>query len=192
MDQALFEGFITRDPLGFFLVGPPDNLEMRGYFSEPMFREFSTFLVEHYDSVVIDAGRLINDETVLGALQSSTTVFLVVTQDLPGIRNAQRYLAFLMRLGFHQDQIRVLVNHYTKKISAHQASVDQIHQTLNQPVFYGIPSTPAMLAAINKARPLVADRQSVPEWDKTFRAFVDKATGARKPAAAAAALSGKK
>ena len=24
LDQALFEGFVTRDPLGFFLVGPPD------------------------------------------------------------------------------------------------------------------------------------------------------------------------
>ena len=34
MDQALFEGFVTRDPLGFFLVGPPDALEQHGHFSE--------------------------------------------------------------------------------------------------------------------------------------------------------------
>jgi pilus assembly protein CpaE len=142
--------------------------------------------VEHYDSVVIDAGRVITDETVLGALQASSTVFLVMTQDLPGIRNAQRYLAFLMRLGFHQEQIRVIVNNYSKKVSPHQASVGQIQQTLNQPVFYGIPQTPAMLAAINKARPLTADRQAAPEWDKTFRAFVDKATGAKKQATAVA------
>jgi len=27
IDQALFEGFVTRDPLGFFVVGPPDALE---------------------------------------------------------------------------------------------------------------------------------------------------------------------
>src|SRR5207245_2981123 len=44
MDQALFEGFVTRDPLGFFMVGPPDALEQRGYFTEHMFREFATFL----------------------------------------------------------------------------------------------------------------------------------------------------
>ncbi|MCC6390420.1 MAG: AAA family ATPase, partial [Bryobacterales bacterium] len=68
MDQALFEGFVTRDPLGFYLVGPPDSLEQRGYFTEPMFREFSTFLVEKYQSIVIDAGRNINDDVVLGAL----------------------------------------------------------------------------------------------------------------------------
>lgn len=185
MDQSLFEGFITRDPLGFFVVGPPDNLEVRGYMSEPLFRDFSTFLVEHYDSVVVDAGRSINDDTVLGALQTSTTVFLVMTQDLPGIRNAQRYLAFLVRLGFQQDQIRILVNHYTKKTSPHQASLEQIQQTLNQPVFYGMPSTPAMLASINKARPLAADRQAAPEWDKALRAFVDKATGVKRQAAAA-------
>ncbi|MBC8168056.1 MAG: AAA family ATPase [Bryobacteraceae bacterium] len=183
MDQALFEGFVTRDPLGFFLVGPPDSLDQRGYFSDAMFREFSTFLVEKYDSIVIDAGRAISDDTVLGALQASSSIFLVITQEFAAIRNAQRYLAFLMRMGFNQDQIKVVVNHYTKKPGTHQAALEQIQQTLNQSVFYGIPGTPAMLASINKARPLVSDRQVVPEWDKTFRAFVDKATGAKKSAA---------
>src|SRR5258708_39563122 len=38
MDQALFEGFVTRDPLGFFLVGPPDSAEHRAHFTEPMLR----------------------------------------------------------------------------------------------------------------------------------------------------------
>ena len=61
MDQALFEGFVTRDPLGFFLVGPPDALEQHGYFTEHMFREFATFLVEKYDAIVIDGGRTISE-----------------------------------------------------------------------------------------------------------------------------------
>jgi hypothetical protein len=38
-----------------------------------------------------------------------------------------------------------------------------------------------VLAAINKARPLVSDRQAAPEMDKVFRSFVDKATGAKGP-----------
>jgi pilus assembly protein CpaE len=180
MDQALFEGFVTRDPLGFFLVGPPDDLDHRGYFSDAMFRDFSAFLVEKYESIVIDAGRSLSDDTVLGALQASSQIFLVITQDYPAIRNAQRYIAYLSRLGFNQDQIRIVVNQYTKKVGPHQATVEQIHQTLGQPVFYGIPGTPAILASINKARPLVTDRQAVPEWDKAFRSFVDKATGGKK------------
>lgn len=187
MDQALFEGFVTRDPLGFFLVGPPDSLEQRGYFSEPMFREFSTFLVEKYQSVVIDAGRNVNDDVVLGALQASNTVFLVVTQEYPAIRNAQRYLSFLLRMGFSQDQIKILVNRYSKKIDSNNATLEQIQQTLNQKVFYGIPGSPAVLGSLNKARPIVSDRQAGGELDRVFRAFVDKATGVQRDAVAKSA-----
>ena len=184
MDQALFEGFVSRDPLGFFVVGPPDTIEQRPYFNEPMFREFITFLVEKYDSIVIDAGRMLSDEIVLGALQSSSTIFLVVDQQFPSIRNAQRYLASLMRLGFTQDQLRVIVNQYSKKASAQAASLDQVQATLNMPVFYGIPPSPAVLQSINRSRPFVADRQAAPDLDRVFRSFVDKATGVQREAKA--------
>lgn len=179
MDQALFEGFVTRDPLGFFLVGPPDSLEHQGYFTEPMLRDFLTFLVEKYESIVIDAGRHVSQDVVLGALQSSTTVFLVMNQEFPSIRNAQRYLSYMMRMGFNQDQIRIVVNEYQKKVNSHLASLEQIQQTLNQPVFYGIPGSPVVLSSINRSRPFVADRQASGDLDRIFRAFVDKATGAR-------------
>ncbi len=179
MDQALFEGFVTRDPLGFFLVGPPDSLDHHAYFTEPMLRDFTAFLVEKYEAIVIDAGRAVNDEVVLAALHASSTVFLVITQQFPAIRNAQRYLSHLMRLGFHQDQVRVLVNRYQKKTDSEHAGLDQIQQTLNQPVFYGIPGSPAVLAAVNRGRPFVADRQAAGELDRVFRAFVDKANGGK-------------
>jgi len=148
-----------------------------------MFREFAAFLIEKYDSVVIDAGRNLNDEVVMGACRTSTMIFLVLNQEFPSIRNAQRYIATLSRMGFTQEQIRVLVNRYQKKTGPNLASLEQIRQTLNQPVFYGIPDSPAFPASINRARPLVADRKFAPEADKAFRAFVDKAT---KPQIAAA------
>ncbi len=182
MDQPLFESFAARDPLGFFHVGPPDALEARIYFSESMFRDFSTFLIEKYQSVVVDAGRGIADEVPFAALQSSSTIFLVVTQEFPAIRNAQRYLSFLMRTGFNQDQIKVVVNHYRKKGGPGLAGLDQIQQTLNQPVFYGIPPAAAVLESINKSRPFVADREAAGDLDRVFRSFVDKATG-RQPVA---------
>ena len=191
MDQALFEGFVTRDPLGFFLVGPPDALEQRGTFTEHMFREFATFLIEKYDAVIVDGGRSISDEVVMAAAQVSASVFLVVDQEFPAIRNAQRYITFLMRMGFNQDQVRVLVNRYTKKVTANSASVEQIQQTLNQPVFYGIPASGAVIASINKARPFVANREQAGDLDRIFRAFVDKATGGRKKPAGEGKLAAK-
>lgn len=191
LDQALFESLVTRDPLGLMMVGPPDALEQHGHFSEHMFREFATFLVEKYDSVVIDGGRAVSDELVLAASQVSAAIFLVITQEFPAIRNAQRYIGFLMRMGFTQDQIRVVVNQYNRKVNSHYASLDQIQQTLNQPVFYGIPSSPAVLSSINRARPFVANREAAGDLDRVFRAFVDKATGARKEAGGAGKLAAK-
>jgi pilus assembly protein CpaE len=182
MDQALFEGFVTRDPLGFFMVGPPDALENRAHFSEHQFREFAAFLVEKYDAIAIDGGRAISDEVVMAAAQVSAAIFLVIDQEFPSIRNAQRYISFLMRMGFNQDQIRVVVNRYTKKPGASIATLEQIQRTLNQPVFYGIPHSQAVIASINQARPFVANREQAGELDRIFRAFVDKAVGARKTA----------
>ncbi len=182
MDQALFEGFVTRDPLGFYLVGPPDALEQRGHFNDHVFREFATFLVDKYDAIVIDGGRAVSDEVVMAAAQVSAAVFLVIDQEFPSIRNAQRYITFLMRMGFNQDQVRVVVNRYTKKINSNMANLEQIQQTLNQPVFYGIPPSGAVIASINKARPFVANREQTGELDRIFRSFVDKATGAKKMA----------
>jgi pilus assembly protein CpaE len=178
LDQSLFEGFVTRDPLGFYLVNPPDPVERRPQFTEPQFRELADFLVERYDSVVIDAGRWVSDEVVLASLFSSSAVFLVMTQRFPAVRNAQRYISGLMRLGFNQDQIKVVVNLYQKKPDANLATLDQIRQTLNTQVFYGIPASPAAVAAINRGRPVVADRTAAPDLDKAFRGLVDKATGA--------------
>jgi pilus assembly protein CpaE len=180
MDQALFEGFVTRDPLGFFVVGPPDALEQHGHFSDHMIREFATFLVDKYDAIVIDGGRAVSNEVVLAAAQVSAATFLVIDQEFPAIRNAQRYITFLMRMGFNQDQIKVVVNRYTKKVTANMATLEQIQQTLNQPAFYGIPGSPAVIASINKARPFVANREQAGELDRIFRAFVDKATGRKK------------
>ena len=183
MDQALFEGFVTRDPLGFFLVGPPDALEHHGHFSDHMFREFATFLVDKYDAIVVDGGRAVSNEVVMAAAQVSAAVFIVIDQEFPSIRNAQRYITYLMRMGFNQDQIRIVVNRYTKKVTATTATLEQIQQTLNQQVFHGIPPSPAVIAAINKARPFVANREQAGDLDRIFRAFVDKATGAKKAAA---------
>lgn len=192
LDQALFEGFVTRDPLGFYVVGPNDQLENAGYFSEPMLREFTTFLVDKYENIVIDAGRLVNTELVLGALNISSTIFLVVTQQFPTIRNAQRYLGFLMRMGFSQDQIKIVVNQYSKEPKPGHARLEQIQQTLNQPIFYGIPGSAAVLGAINKSRPFVADRQEAGSLDTAFRSFVDKATGRKKDSGDGAEAGAKK
>jgi pilus assembly protein CpaE len=180
LDQTLFEGLAGRDPLGLLHLGPPDALMPQGYYMGPLIQELTTFLVEKYSSIVLDTGSDLNNELTQSSLQSSSLIFLVMTQDFPSIRNAQRSLSFLVQLGYTADQVKIVVNQYAKKPGPHHATLDQIQQTLNQPVFYGIPSSPAVLASINRGRPFVTARESAGELDKIFRSFVDKATGRKK------------
>ncbi|MGH9174164.1 MAG: AAA family ATPase, partial [Vicinamibacterales bacterium] len=44
------------------------------------------------------------------ALSLADQVFLVVTPDVPSIRNAQRLLNRLRQLGAHKDRVRILLN----------------------------------------------------------------------------------
>ncbi|MCX6638798.1 MAG: hypothetical protein NT090_27405, partial [Acidobacteria bacterium] len=82
--------------------------------------------------------------------------------------------------GFSQDQIKVVVNQFSKRVNSTLASLEQIQQTLNQPVFFGLPSSPVVLQSINRARPMVANREAAGEMERLFRAFFDKSTGARR------------
>lgn len=186
LDQALFEGFVTRDPLGFFLVGPADQAEHRTRFTEEQFRPFADFLVEKYEATVIDAGRWLTDQVAAAALETSSNVFLVTTQRFPSIRNAQRFISALMRLGFTQDQLRIVVNEHSRKPDSNSATLDQIEQTLNQKIFASIPFSTAAQTSLTRGRPFMADRANG-EIDRAFRAFVEKAAGLKAPAAAKSA-----
>jgi Flp pilus assembly CpaE family ATPase len=177
LDQSLFEGLLVRDNTGFLLLGPPEQLESRPDFSGSMFRNFANFLVEKYDNVVVDGGRWITDDLTLAALESSSTIFLVLTPHFPAIRNGLRYLASLARMGFTQDQVKLVLNMNSSKADPNLATVEQIQQTLNQKLFAKIPMSSAALPAVNKGRPIAASKTG--ETDRVLRAFVDKATGVK-------------
>jgi pilus assembly protein CpaE len=184
LDQTLFEGFVARDATGLYLVGPPDNLEHRDFFGGHQFKEFATFLVEKYDVIVIDGGRTPNDDLVMAAMPISAAVFLVVTQDLGAIRNAQRAITFLMRLGMTQDQLKLVINRYTKRPTANLASREQIKETLGQAVYHTVPESPAFLAALNRGRPVVAEPEAQgSEGEQAVRALAAKSLGLTSQAA---------
>ena len=194
LDQTLFEGFVTRDATGLYLVGPPDNLEHTGFFSGHQFKQFATFLVEKYDVIVIDGGVGINDELVMAAMPISAAVFLVVTQELPAIRNAQRYISFLMRLGLTQDHLKLVINRYTRRSNSSLASREQLQETLNQPILHVIPDNYAtVLQALNKGRPVVADPAARgSEADVALRALATKSLGLNSTPAAEPAGGGQR
>ncbi|MBM3723950.1 MAG: hypothetical protein FJW40_00785 [Acidobacteria bacterium] len=185
LDLSLFEGFVTRDRAGFYIASPPDSLEQAGFFTEHMLRDLLTFLVEHYEAVVIDGGGRPDEDVVLGAIESSTNTFLVVNQRIrESIAGAERHLAYLAGAGVDTGRLQVVVNEYSRQPVEGVVNYDEIQRRLS--VFYGLPSSPVVQAGINRGRPFIEDKQTSGELGRAFKGFVDKITGGKAPLAKSA------
>src|SRR6185369_7619464 len=128
LDQAMLEGIMTRDPLGFFLLSAPPEVERSRDISEQHLLEIGTFLIQHYDVIIVDGSRGL-DPLLLSCMELSATIFIILTQEFPAVRNAQHYLGALARAGYGQEGVRLIVNRYEKRGSLH-VSMDQLQQTI--------------------------------------------------------------
>jgi pilus assembly protein CpaE len=78
--------------------------------------------------VVVDGLRGF-DERALAALDAADRVLLLVTQEVPAVRNAQRCLEVFRRLGYPQEKVQVVVNRYHKAASIGLSIVEETLET---------------------------------------------------------------
>jgi len=69
-----------------------------------------------YPYVFVDTGSLLNDLT-LAALDASDLVLLLITQDIPSIKNARLFLDLTDGLGISRNQIILVMNRFDKRRS---------------------------------------------------------------------------
>src|SRR5258706_10881168 len=111
LDQAMLEGIMTRDPLGFHVLCAPEEVERSREVNEQHLLEIGTFLIQHYDAIIVDGSRAL-DPLLLSCLELSETIFIMLTQEFPAVRNAQHYLGAMARVGYAQEGVKLIVNRY--------------------------------------------------------------------------------
>src|SRR5204862_7153699 len=60
LDQAMLEGIMARDALGFSVLCAPEEFERSRLIGEQHLREIGSFLIERYDAVVVDGSRALD------------------------------------------------------------------------------------------------------------------------------------
>jgi pilus assembly protein CpaE len=83
-----------------------------------------------YDLVVVD-GLQGFDALTLAALDASDQILLVLTQDVPAIKNARRCLQIFERIGYSGDRIRVVLNRFQAR---HELDLASIAETIGHPI----------------------------------------------------------
>ena len=180
LDQSMMEGIVARDALGFSVLCSPEEVEKSRFINEEHLREIGTFLIERYDVVVVDGSRAL-DSLLLSCLELSDSIFVLLTQEFPAVRNAQQYLSTLARAGFGHEAVKLVVNRYVKR-GALSVSLEQLQQTLGAPPFWVLPNQyEEAMQAVHETRPVVARGTS--ELGRSYRGFAKKLGLDSQPAA---------
>src|SRR5262249_25691940 len=138
LDQAMLEGIMARDALGFFVLCAPEEVEKSRLIADQHLRDIGSFLIERFDVVIVDGSRPL-DDLLLSCLELSESIFVILTPEFPCVRNTQHYLTALARVGYGHEAVRLVVNRHEKK-AALQVSLEQLQQTLGSAPFWVLPN----------------------------------------------------
>lgn len=95
-------------------------------------------------------------EANLAAVAQSDEMCLVVTPDVPSIRNLSRYLEHLARFNYPAEHAKIVVNRYSKK---GDISKDRIEKIMKRNVHVAVPNSYAeVIEAVNTGTPISADK----------------------------------
>ncbi len=112
-----------------------------------------------YPITIIDAGSELNDLS-LKALEYSTLIIMVVSQDVLAVNQTRRMYSDLITMLFPKEMIQVVVNQFQK---GHPVGTDVIGKQIGKPVFSIIPKDDqGCTRALSSAAPLITLSKNSP------------------------------
>lgn len=147
LDRDLLDASVKRHRSGLAVLSQSERLEEAEHVSPASVASMLPFLRQHYGHVFVDGIRGF-DELGLAALDACDRVLLVVTQEVPAVRNAQRCVEIFRRLGYPDAKLQLLVNRFHKGSSI---TCQVISETVSLPVTATIANDYApLLRAMNR------------------------------------------
>ncbi|MEP6653188.1 MAG: AAA family ATPase [Myxococcales bacterium] len=152
LDRDLLETSITKHSSGVAVLAQSGRMEESEHIAPADIGKLLGILRKHYDRVIVDGVRGF-DEMSLAALDASQVLLMVLTQDVPAVRNAQRCLELFGRLGYDQQKVKLILNRYHK---ASKITLEVVADTLKAPVAHTITNDfVSIIDAINRGVLLV-------------------------------------
>ena len=147
LDRELLENSMMRHPSGVNVLAQSGKMEEAEHIKGTDIGNLLNFLRKHYNYVLLDGVKGF-DEISLAALDGSQHVLMVLTQDVPAVRNGQRCLELFGRLGYDQTKVKLILNRYQK---SSKITLDVVADTLKVPVSHAIANDfVSVIDAINR------------------------------------------
>lgn len=132
------------------------NPEEADLINAEQFQRLIQYLSRLYAYVLIDCPSHLAD-TTLAALESSDLSILLITQDIPAIARAKKFLDLAPLIHLDSKRILVAVNKYDKRI---EITPEKLAETLKNDIKAVIPlSSETVITSINRGVPFMLQKQ---------------------------------
>jgi len=183
LDQELLKGFLLRHASGLHLLDSPETVDVVHKASPSAVEHTLSFLGETYQFVVVDCPPGLSDVT-LACISQSDQVAIVLTAELPSIRNAVRYIEHIERLGYNPNKIQIVLNRHSKR---GPLADDRIEKALGRKISVRVPNSyNEVIKAINAGAPIPSGKsdfgEAIQVWAQNLaRNSDDKAMAQSQP-----------
>jgi pilus assembly protein CpaE len=136
-----------------FLAAPP-RLEQSEDVLPEQYSAVLASLREMYSYVVIDSPHIVNEVT-LASIDHADIIVLLVTQDIPALRNTQIFLDLLTSLKIPKSKIIMAMNKFDKRISI---TTEKVSENLKMviPISIGLDEK-TVLTSVNRGIPFTQE-----------------------------------
>ncbi|HEY4718302.1 MAG TPA: response regulator [Anaerolineales bacterium] len=112
--EVVSEVLIRHEASGVHILAAPMRPEEADSVSGTQLGAVVRFLNRMYPYVIVDTSSLLTDLT-LAVLDATDVLVLVITQDIPSIKNARLFLDLANELGISRDKIVLVLNRFDKR-----------------------------------------------------------------------------
>jgi pilus assembly protein CpaE len=158
MDGDLISTLLAQHSSGLAVLAGPDDYNPLPYSENGSLQKLLRILRARFPFVVVDGGSGLGAEADT-LLQLADVIYLVTQVDIPSLRNAQRVLAHMQKLGTELRTLEVVLNRFDSRGGIAQ---DQIEKALTVPAKWKIPNDySAARSSHNAGSPLMLQKSHV-------------------------------
>jgi pilus assembly protein CpaE len=157
LDPDHLSAVLTPHSSGLRVLLAPPRPEMAEAVSPELLRNVLQHLRVLYDYVVVDTWSVLND-TVLSVFDLTDQIFVVLTPEIPAIKNTKLFFDVMAELEYPMEHIRLLVNKIDRRTGIR---VSQIEASLKHPIAaqFALDERTAF-QSVNEGRPFVLAARS--------------------------------
>lgn len=149
-DEVLSAHLINHEGSGVMVLTAPIRPDEADLVKGPHIDQILRKLKEKYHFIVVDTPAFLSD-TVLTALELSDIILLLLTMELPTIKDGKLMMEIMQTFGYSAEKVKIIMNRESADAGFKKADIEK---TLEAEVAGSIPSEGAVvMPAVNEGEP---------------------------------------